>query len=80
MNSIIEIQSKIQQLFNTNPNIHVSKFLSNPKIAIVNKPARIIGVYSHIFQIEYEERDLIRTLTIQYPEILTKQTEIAELN
>ena len=79
MNSITEIQNRICQLFNTNPNIHVSKFLHNPKIAIVNKPAKIIGVYSHIFQIEYEENGMLRTLTIQYPEILTKQIEIAEL-
>ncbi len=75
MTIIDEIRMKVQKQFRTNPRIHINVSMNRPKIKIENQPARIIGVYPNIFQIEAEGK----SYTVQYIDLLTNNVRITEL-
>ena len=81
MYNVDYIRSGIEKLYRTNPNIHISVCRTHPKIMVALSPARIIGVYRNIFQIEEcTEGQLPAHHTFQYGDVLIGQVTIAELN
>ena len=81
MDSMDYIKSGIEKLFNTNPNIHISVSRTHPKVIVDASPARIVGVYKNIFQVEECEGGKMPTRhTFQYGEVLIGQVKIEELD
>ena len=52
MDTMDYIKSGIEKLFKTNPNIHISVSKTHPKVIVDASPAKIVGVYKNIFQVE----------------------------
>lgn len=73
------IRTKIKELYETNPHIHMNVSLSHPKLVLNNALATIKGVYAHTFQIEENTNGISRTHIIQYTDILIKNVTILEL-
>ena len=81
MDSMDYIKSGIEKLFKTNPNIHISVSKTHPKVIVDASPAKIVGVYKNIFQVEECEGGKMPTRhTFQYGDILIGQVVIEELN
>ncbi|MBQ9715658.1 MAG: hypothetical protein IJV77_04545 [Clostridia bacterium] len=80
MSTTSQIKEKIETLFKTNPNVHVTVNMTSPKVHVDNQPAVIKGVYKHIFQLEENSSGKSQTHTLQYNDVLTKHVIIAELN
>lgn len=81
MDSMDYIKSGIEKLFKTNPNIHISVSKTHPKVIVDASPAKIVGVYKNIFQVEECESGKMPTRhTFQYGDILIGQVVIDELN
>lgn len=75
------IKSGIEKLFKTNPNIHVSVRKTHPKVIIDASPAKIVGVYKNIFQVEEcEGGKMPARHTFPYGDVLIGQVVIAELD
>jgi len=81
MYNIDSIKKHIKRLCETNPNIHISVKLTRPKAVAIDTPARIIGVYNNIFQIEEcgDSKPPARH-TFQYGEVLIGKVVIKELD
>ena len=81
MDSMEYIKSGIERLYKTNPNIHISVSRTHPKIIVAAEPAKIVGVYRNIFQVEEcgSGRSPARH-TFQYADILIGQVKIEELD
>lgn len=75
MTALEEIKKRIQELYLSNPTIHVDVSIKRPKIKIVNQEAKIKGIYKNLFQIEAEGK----CYTVLYSDILIKNVRIAEL-
>lgn len=80
MTVIDNIKLKVRELYEKNPNIHITISMTHPKINLQNEPVVLKGVYPHIFQIEERTSGFVRCHSLQYSDILTKQIEILELN
>lgn len=81
MDYIEQIKSGIEKLFKTNPNIHISVSRTHPKVIVDASPAKIVGVYRNIFQVEEcESGKIYARHTFQYGDILIGQVMIEELN
>lgn len=80
MTHLDEIKCKLNELYHTQPNIHINVSISHPKVSLQNEAVVIKGIYSHIFQIEEFSSGFPKRRTIQYNDILTKNIEIVELN
>ncbi len=81
MDYIEQIKKGIERLYKTNPNIHISVSRTHPKIIVAASPARIVGVYKNIFQIEECEISKLPTRhTFQYGDVLIGQVAIEELD
>lgn len=80
MNEIQSIKSKIRNLYETQPNIHMSVAFARPKAVIENIDATIFGVYKNIFRVEVTKDGEHHKYTLQYTDVLTGRVEIAELN
>lgn len=79
MTELENIKSKIKDLYENSPEIHINVMISHPKTVIKNDVATIKGVYSHVFRIEEHSKDTPQCHTIQYTDIMTGRIEIAEL-
>lgn len=79
MNETEKIRAKIKKLYETNPHIHLNMTVQHPGVTLTNTPATITGVYSHIFQIESDEIDILKRYTVQYSEVLMGKVEIVEI-
>lgn len=82
MNETEKVRAEIKKLYETNPHIHLNMTVKHPGVTLTNAPATITGVYSHIFQIESDEIDILDILkryTVQYSEVLMGNVEIVEL-
>ena len=76
-----QIKRGIERLYKDNPNIHISVCRTYPKIIVEGQPARIVGAYKNIFQIEKcEPGKMPARHTFQYGDILIGQVVIEELN
>ena len=80
MDYIEQIKNGIERLYKTHPNIHISVSRSHPKIVVEKSPAKIIGVYKNIFQIEENNIGRSSRHTFQYGDVLIGQVVIEELN
>ncbi len=80
MEGVEFIKNSIEQLYKTNPTIHVSVNKTYSKLILKSSPATIVGVYKNIFQIEEHEssKQPIRH-TFQYRDVLIGQVVIEEL-
>lgn len=79
MTTLEIIKSRIQKLYNTNPNIHINVTLTNPRVNLSNQSVIIKGVYPNIFRIEETSGGQPKCHTLQYTDILTKHIVIEEL-
>jgi uncharacterized protein Veg len=78
---IEQIKSEIKRLYETNPNIHISVNRTHPKVIVDASPAKIVGVYKNIFQVEECEGDKMPTRhSFQYGDVLIGQVKIDELD
>lgn len=73
------IKRQIKALYSTNPKIHLSVSLKNPRISFDNINATITGVYPNIFQIEEYTSGKPQQHILQYTDVFTKNIVIAEL-
>lgn len=80
MTTLDLIKAKVKALYKSSPDIHITAVLQNPKISFENTPAKITGVYPHIFRIEEHSSGVPKCHTLQYTDILTSQVIIPELN
>ncbi len=80
MNSLESIKSSIEELFKTNPNIHISVKIARPKLVVEKTPAVITVVYKNIFQIEENHTGCMARHTIQYVDVLVGIVVIDELD
>ena len=81
MDYIEQIKTGIERLYKTHPNIHLSVSRTHPKILVEKSPAKIVGVYKNIFQVEEcATGKLAARHTFQYGDILIGQVVIEELN
>lgn len=80
MNSIDHIKRSIESLYKSDPNIHISINRLHPRLNVEKSPAKIVGVYKNIFQVEAREGVKLPVRTFQYGEVLIGQVSIEELN
>lgn len=82
ISSLADIRSKVQYLFQTNPNVHVNvsvRYPRTPRKTLTDIPVVIKGVYPNVFQIEDISSGKPKIYMHQYNEIATKEIEILEL-
>ncbi len=80
MSTLDLIKAQIRNLYETNPNIHISISLTHPRISFTNDPVTIKGVYSHVFRIEEMSSGVPKCHALQYTDILTGQVKIEEMD
>ena len=80
MDKIDYIRDELKKLYASNPNVHVSIKMTNPKANIKSAPAVIQGVYKCIFQMKENHAGPGRVHTFQYGDVLVGQIVIDELN
>ena len=79
MDKIGLIKSEIERLYKEDPNIHISLKFNRPRLVIEDMPARIVGIYRNIFQIEESEGGRHTCHSLQYGDVLTGHVTIKEL-
>lgn len=80
MKNVDYIKSEIERLYKTKPEIHISVKLTHPKINVEDAPAKIVGIYRNIFQIEECDSGMPASHTFQYGDVLTGRIVIRELD
>ena len=80
MNTVEHIKSEIKRLYETDPNIHIKVKMTHPKVIVEGTPAKIVGVYKNIFQIEENDSVHWNRHTFQYGDVLIGQVVIEELD
>ena len=78
MSEIQQIRQRISDRYESNPKIRINISISQPKLHLSNIPAKITGVYAHIFQIEETTDGQARRHTLQYTDVLTHNIEILD--
>ena len=73
MSTVEHIKSEIKRLYETNPNIHISVKMTHPKVIVEGTPAKLVGVYKNIFQIEENDSGHTNRHTFQYGDVLIGQ-------
>ena len=76
MFTIDQVKNRIKDFYTSNSIIHLSVFMSKPRVHAENEEARVVGVYPNIFQVEVGNR----RYTLQYTDFFTNNIKIAELN
>ena len=80
MSTVEHIKSEIKQLYETDPNIHINVKMTHPEVIVEGTPAKIVGVYKNIFQIEENDSGRPTRHTFQYGDVLIGQVVIEELD
>ena len=80
MSTVEHIKGEIKQLYETDPNIHINVKMTHPKMIVEGTPAKIVGVYKNIFQIEENDSGHPNRHTFQYSDVLIGQVIIEELD
>ena len=60
--------------------IRITVSMSRPKIVLDNVPAKICGVYPHMFILEFEDGGVVKRHSFRYSDVLIEWVKIAELN
>ena len=76
---INDIKAKMTELYNKNVEIHVGVHSKRAKINVVSVPARITGIYKHLFMIETMENGMKKSYTVQYTDLFIGKVKIKEL-
>ncbi len=79
MNSVENVRSKIQHLYRTHPEVHMSINLKNSRLHPDNMSVVIKGVYPNVFRVEDNTSGIQKFYTYQYNKIVTKEIVILEL-
>jgi len=80
MDHFVRIKNAIEELYQTNPKIHISVDIPRSKIIEPGTKAVITGIYKNIFQIEaYDKGHPVRH-TFQYSDVLVGHVVIEELH
>ncbi len=75
-----QIKQKVQTLYQKSPTILMNVIIAKPKRTLLKDAlARIVGVYSHFFQIEETSTGKTELHTILYSDLIIGQVEIPEL-
>ncbi len=75
------IQKAIDDLYHENPDIHISVRLANLRQVLDFVPAKIVGVYNNIFQIEPKgESGRVERQSYRFCDVLIGQVKIHELD
>jgi len=77
--NITYLQAKVQELYNTNPNIHLSVVVTRPKKTYEDVPAKILDVYPNFFRVERTLENKKQIQTIPYTDLLIKNVTIKEI-
>ncbi len=80
MNTIDYIKREIKQLYQAESNIHICVKMPHSKIITKDVPAKIVGVYKNIFQVEESSGGRTERHTFQYGDVLIGQVVIEELD
>ncbi len=79
MYSLDYIKEKIESLYKTSPNVHISVNLSKPRLCLDCAPAVIVGVYAHIFRVEENSARTPRQHSLRYAEVAAGIVKLEEL-
>lgn len=79
MNSVDYIKNRIQEIYRTDPHIHIRIKTSHSRSPEPDRPAVIKEIYPNIFRVEENDDGCTKYLSVQYAEILMGQVEILEL-
>ncbi len=79
MSSTEIVRAQIKRLYETNPDIHITLSLSQPKLALNKAEAKITGVYKQLFQIEEYSEGKPQRHALQYIDVLINRVVISEL-
>ncbi|MBR2466179.1 MAG: hypothetical protein IKB38_04540 [Clostridia bacterium] len=79
MTLLDQIKDGIKVLYEEGKTVHFGAKISHSS-DIFNAPAKIIGVYPHIFRIQFTDGGRSSFRSVQYAEILTGQAVISELD
>ena len=71
--TIQSIKNKIEELYRTNPNIHLNVSYTHPRIRLTNEPVTIQAVYPYTFEVLETSHGYSNLKTIQYTDVLTKK-------
>lgn len=74
-----QIRQRILNRYRTDPMIRVNVSLTRPKLRLENVPAKLVGVYPYIFQIEEESSGRKVRHSLQYAAVLLHDIEIIGL-
>ena len=74
-----QIRQRISERYRRDPNIRVNVSLRQPKLHLNDVPAKITGVYRHIFQVEETSSGQPKRHALQYADVLTHNIELLDL-
>lgn len=80
MNTVDYIKSEIKRLYETAPNVHINVKMAHSKAIEAGTPAKIVGIYKNIFQMEEDCKGKAFRHTFQYGDVLIGQVVIQELD
>lgn len=78
INDLDVIKAKIEELFKTNPRVHIDLNLKSERISLTNVSANIVSIYPNLFEISLNENGTTRKRIFQYVDLLTKNIVIKE--
>lgn len=76
--TIQSIKNKIEELYRTNPKIHLNVSYTHPRISLTNEPVTIQAIYPYTFEVLENSHGYANLKTIQYTDILTKNIVVVE--
>ncbi len=73
------LKNKLQRLYESKPDIHLTAILPRYPLKLADIDAKIVGVYAHVFCVEVNQNGMAKRYFFQYGEIMTHNVIIAEL-
>ncbi len=80
MTALALLRQQVRRLYETNPSIHISGVILNPKTVFSNTAVKLVGVYPSLFEIEEALNGTAKRHTLPYTDVLIKHIVIEELN
>lgn len=79
MSTVEYIRKEIKRLCEVAPDVHVSVKTAHPRMNVSGMPARLVGAYQNIFQIEESSGGCPNRHSFQYGDVMIGQVVIEEL-